>query len=308
LKPALEKFGISNDSRIILYFGKDWFRRQRGLISRLTYLASAASRLSSTAECRHVVAARGKLSKKFRRRNRERSNSTEISAAVARADWLKSNLGKDDVKIIDSRNTEFYDGSSAGNMPRAGHIKSAKNIPFTFFTDTSLKFKDDATIRKMFTDAGVKTLRYGRHLTVISANRELSIILRRRNMATRLLCNDGSFEEWSALKDAPVEKPDRPPGTKRVFSLVTPMWVAENAGAPNVRILDVRQNVYDYFAGHIPNAVHTGRFLDAFSFEGYPRRNIRKRLSSVSSFPVRELRKRIGSCSILTATACSGRQ
>src|SRR5215204_2353837 len=24
LKPALEKFGISNDSRIILYFGKDW--------------------------------------------------------------------------------------------------------------------------------------------------------------------------------------------------------------------------------------------------------------------------------------------
>jgi thiosulfate/3-mercaptopyruvate sulfurtransferase len=25
LKTTLEKFGISNDSRIILYFGKDWF-------------------------------------------------------------------------------------------------------------------------------------------------------------------------------------------------------------------------------------------------------------------------------------------
>lgn len=37
---------------------------------------------------------------------------------------------------------------------------------------------------------------------------------------------------------------------------VSPQWVAENASAPDVRILDVRPNVYDYFAGHAPNAVH----------------------------------------------------
>ncbi|NJN88768.1 MAG: sulfurtransferase [Leptolyngbyaceae cyanobacterium SL_7_1] len=37
---------------------------------------------------------------------------------------------------------------------------------------------------------------------------------------------------------------------------VAPTWVAEHANDPNLRILDVRLNPFDYFTGHVPNAVH----------------------------------------------------
>jgi thiosulfate/3-mercaptopyruvate sulfurtransferase len=40
------------------------------------------------------------------------------------------------------------------------------------------------------------------------------------------------------------------------FSVVTPEWVASHYNDANLRILDVRPDPHDYFAGHIPNAVH----------------------------------------------------
>jgi thiosulfate/3-mercaptopyruvate sulfurtransferase len=43
-----------------------------------------------------------------------------------------------------------------------------------------------------------------------------------------------------------------------------------HAADPNVRVIDVRQNVYDYFVGHVPNAVHLADSAMRFPFEGYP--------------------------------------
>jgi thiosulfate/3-mercaptopyruvate sulfurtransferase len=40
------------------------------------------------------------------------------------------------------------------------------------------------------------------------------------------------------------------------FRIVTPQWVAAQANAPNVRILDVRAEPHLYFASHVPNAVN----------------------------------------------------
>jgi thiosulfate/3-mercaptopyruvate sulfurtransferase len=39
---------------------------------------------------------------------------------------------------------------------------------------------------------------------------------------------------------------------------VPPSWVAEHANDSALRILDVRNNPFDYFTGHLPNAVHIG--------------------------------------------------
>lgn len=45
------------------------------------------------------------------------------------------------------------------------------------------------------------------------------------------------------------------PASKTV-QIVQPAWVAEHANDPNLRVLDVRINPFDYFTAHIPNAVH----------------------------------------------------
>ncbi len=44
--------------------------------------------------------------------------------------------------------------------------------------------------------------------------------------------------------------------TPTKIQFVSPDWVATNANDPNLRILDVRINPFDYFIGHLPNAVH----------------------------------------------------
>ncbi len=66
---------------------------------------------------------------------------------------------------------------------------------------------------------------------------------------------DGSFQEWSRSLDLPVENLTGAPAVPAV-SVVTPQWLEMHAGDANVRVLDVRQNVYDYFAGHVPGSVH----------------------------------------------------
>jgi thiosulfate/3-mercaptopyruvate sulfurtransferase len=40
------------------------------------------------------------------------------------------------------------------------------------------------------------------------------------------------------------------------ISMVTPEWVAEHNRDADLRILDVRPDPHDYFAGHVPGAVH----------------------------------------------------
>jgi thiosulfate/3-mercaptopyruvate sulfurtransferase len=44
--------------------------------------------------------------------------------------------------------------------------------------------------------------------------------------------------------------------TPTKIQFVSPEWVIANANDPNLRILDVRINPFDYFIGHLPNAVH----------------------------------------------------
>ena len=67
---------------------------------------------------------------------------------------------------------------------------------------------------------------------------------------------DGSFQEWSRLAGYAGRKSGRQTSAKPAFRSSRPQWLEEHAADANLRIIDVRQNVYDYFAGHVPNAVH----------------------------------------------------
>lgn len=40
------------------------------------------------------------------------------------------------------------------------------------------------------------------------------------------------------------------------IQFVGPSWVTTHANDPNLRVLDVRMNPFDYFTGHLPGAVH----------------------------------------------------
>ena len=268
LKTTLEKFGISNDSRIILYFGKDWVSPTTRVYFTLDVFGLGGN-MSILDGGMPAWAATGKpLSKDVTAKKPGSLKLDKNQRLVAQADWLKANLKKDDVKVIDARNTNFYDGSSAGNMPRAGHIAGAKNIPFSNITDENNKLKDDATLRKMFTDAGVKP--YDTVVTYCHIGQQGTLdYFAAKKLGFKVALYDGSFQEWSRLADTPVENPSGDRAAPGV-SLVSPQWLEEHANDANLRIIDVRQNVYDYFAGHALNAVHLADSALRFPSEGYP--------------------------------------
>jgi len=268
LKPELEKFGISNDSRIILYFGKDWVSPTTRLYFTLDAFGLGGNTSILDGGMPAYVVAGGSLSKDVPARKPGTLKLNKNQRVVAPAELVRASLGKDNVKIIDSRTPNFYDGSNAGNMPRAGHIKGAKNIPFTSFTDDANKFKSDAEIRKLFTDAGVKP--YDTVITYCHIGQQGTVdYFAAKKAGFKVALYDGSYQEWSRLPDTPVENPSGDRAAPAI-SFVTPKWLEENGAAQNVRILDVRPNVYDYFAGHVPNAVHLADSAMRFPMEGYP--------------------------------------
>lgn len=267
LKPALERFGINNDSRIVVYYGKDWISPTTRVYYTLDAFGLGGNTSLLDGGMPAWTAAGGTLSKDV---PAPKAGSVKLefnSRLLAKADKLKADLRRPDLKIIDARNTQFYDGSSAGGQPRAGHIAGAKNLPFDTFAENGM-LKDDAALRKMFESAGVKP--YDDVITYCHIGQQGTVAyFAAKKAGYKVALYDGSFQEWSRLADAPVTNPsgDR---AAAAISLLTPQWLEQHAGDPNVRVLDVRPNVYDYFAGHVPGAVHLADSALRFPFEGYP--------------------------------------
>lgn len=268
LRERLEKFGISNDSRIILYFGKDWVTPTTRIYFTLDYLGLKKNTSILDGGMPAWTAAGKSLSKDVPTPKQGTLKVVSNDDFVAKADWLNSKLKDQSVRIIDARTPQYYDGSRAGGYPRPGHIAGAKNIPFSEIVTEDNKIRDEAALRKLFTDAGVRP--YDTVVTYCHIGQQASLVyFAARSLGYKVKLYDGSFQEWSADQSLAVEDPlASQRGT--TVSIVTPQWVEEHSGDENVRILDVRLNVYDYFAGHIPNAVHLADAVMRAPREGYP--------------------------------------
>jgi len=215
LRQRLEQLGISDDSRIVVYFGNDWLSPSTRVLLTLQYagLGSRASLLDGGMP-------EGKKA--------TRPITTEVPPApkpgkltprpaqpiVVDAAFVRSHIRTPGYTIVDARNTIFYDGpiqepsatSSRGHpMPKVvpGHVPGAVNIVFeTVFDDTG-HLLPEARLRELFTQAGVKP-----NDTVIGychvGQQATAMLFGAEALGYDVKLYDGSFQDWKK-RDLPIE-------------------------------------------------------------------------------------------------------
>ena len=215
LRERLEQLGISDDSRIVVYFGNDWLSPSTRVLLTLQYagLGARASLLDGGMP-------------EWKKGNRP--ITTDVPPApkpgkltarptqpiVVDADFVKSHIHTTGYTIVDARNTMFYDGpiqeasatSSMGHpMPKVvpGHVPGAVNIVFeTVFDDTG-HLLPEARLRELFTQAGVKP-----NDTVIGychvGQQATAMLFGAEALGYDVKLYDGSFQDWKR-RDLPIE-------------------------------------------------------------------------------------------------------
>jgi thiosulfate/3-mercaptopyruvate sulfurtransferase len=210
LRDRLATLGISDDSRIVIYYGKDRVTPTTRIILTLDH-AGFGDRVALLdggmqqwmADGHDVTAAvpparMGKLS------------ALHTRPVTVDADFVRARLNRPGVSIIDARATTFYDGTQTGRgiggPHRTGHIAGAKNIPYTEITDSTFHVKSAAELQAVFGKAGVApsdTIVAYCHI----GQQATGIVFAARLLNRPVVLYDGSFEDWSkhVLTDFPVE-------------------------------------------------------------------------------------------------------
>lgn len=216
LRDALAALGIADDSRIVVYFGKDWISPSTRVIFTLDYsgLGERTSLLDGGQPAwvrdGHSVtsavpeARRGALS------------PLKVRPLVVTADFVREHLKDFGEAIVDARDVAFYDGSQSGarrgDPPQFGHLPGAHSVPFSEIADESLKLRSAEELQARFTRAGIKagdTLIGYCHI----GQQATATLFAARTLGFKVLLYDGSFEDWSR-RHYPLEKPPSPEPVK----------------------------------------------------------------------------------------------
>jgi thiosulfate/3-mercaptopyruvate sulfurtransferase len=210
LVSVFERLGVSNRSRIILYFGTNWVTPTTRVYWTLDYLGIGDRTSILNGGLVAWQATHHPVSHEVKQPARGSITPAPRKEIVVDAEWVSSHLNKPTVTIIDARTHEFYNGSQSDGNPRSGHIPGATNISYLDVLDQdNNKFKSADALKELFRAAGLKPgnlmvsyCHIGQRATVLYFTAKM--------LGYDAKMYDGSWEDWSHRKDLPIVTGDSP--------------------------------------------------------------------------------------------------
>ncbi len=213
LRDRLTKLGISDDSRVIVYFGNDWVSPSTRVVLTLDYAGLGASTSLLDGGMPAWVKEGHPVTDAVTAAQVGTLAPLRIKPLIVTGEWVRDSAMRNGISLVDARDGGFYDGVMEGG-PRThrktGHIPGAKSVPFgSVWTDSNELLPADS-IATLFRNAGVRA-----GDTVVGychiGQQATAMLFAARSLGFKVLLYDGSFEDW-ALRDWPVEVPPKSGG------------------------------------------------------------------------------------------------
>ena len=203
LRAAFEGFGVTDESRIVVYFGSDWVTPATRVVFTLDYLGLGERTHLLNGGMSAWSAAGHPLSTDTPEPPKGQLTPREVRTdLIVDADFAGVAPGLDGHVLVDARDLVFYDGTRPTN-DREGHIPGAVSVPFTQVVDENLSW-DREKFAQALAAAGV-----GEGETIVAychiGQQATTVLFGARLLGHPVRLYDGSFQDW-ARRDLPVEK------------------------------------------------------------------------------------------------------
>jgi thiosulfate/3-mercaptopyruvate sulfurtransferase len=236
LRRRLAALGVSDRSRIVVYWARDWVSPATRIVFTLDYAGMGARTSLLDGGMPAWVKDGHPLSTDRPAPRSGTLSPLTIQPLVVNAAFVRDHLSKPGYAVVDGRARALYDGSQRGGTRgrphRTGHIAGARSIPYSELTDEALAVRSADRLRAVFSAAGVQpgdTVIGYCHL----GQQATAMLFAARLLGHRVLLYDGSFEDWSRHPDYAVENPGAGGPTGRALT-IEDYYRLQAVGAPAI--------------------------------------------------------------------------
>jgi len=154
LRGRLEAIGISNNSRVVVYFGEDWVSPATRVVLTLDAAGLGAHAGLLDGGMPAWIAAGNPVTDAAPPARKGTLAALTIRPIIVDATTVMTSRGKPGFAVVDARDKEFYDGTKTGDSHdhphKTGHIAGALSVPFTSVWDDHnvLLSADELTARR----------------------------------------------------------------------------------------------------------------------------------------------------------------
>lgn len=199
---TLERFGVSDDSRIVVYWGSEWVTPTARLVFTLDWAGLGDRTALLDGGLAAWKAAGGAVTDEAPRPGSGTVTLAPRPELVVEAEWVRRHGGESGYGLVDGRARAFFDGVR-DDRGKAGHIPGAGSVPWTELIDDSLHLKGPSELTAIFAAAGVAAddtvvayCHIGQYAT--------AVLFAARTLGYPVKLYDGAFQDW-AERDLPVQ-------------------------------------------------------------------------------------------------------